>query len=236
MKKVIFTFCLILFSISIIAQDQKHEVDSEVKELKAFHTVIYKLWHTAWPQKDVSTLQSLLPEIEKGAQNIFAAKLPGILREKKERWDSGVAELIKCVDNYKTASVKNDSLGLLQSAENLHSQYEKLVRIIRPAIEEADQFHQELYLVYHYYLPEYNYEKILHSAKVLETKMIELKKAQLPEKLSSKKSEFEKAVVALDLSVKELNETVSKGNDRIIINKAVNIVHSKYQDLEKIFN
>ncbi|MCK9209895.1 MAG: hypothetical protein M0P61_03555 [Ignavibacteriaceae bacterium] len=236
MKKIMLAFCISLLTLTSVAQDEKHEVNSEVKELTAFHTVIYKLWHTAWPQKDVGMLQSLLPEIEKGTQNIVAANLPGILREKKDRWDNGIAELIKCVDDYKTASVKNDSLGLLQSAEKLHSQYEKLVRIIRPVIKEVDQFHQELYLVYHYYMPANNYEKILNSAKVLETKVDELKKARLPGKLSSKKSDFDRAALELEASVKKLNEAVTQKNESKIIKEAVVLVHTKYQELEKIFD
>jgi hypothetical protein len=236
MKKGIIALCFCFLTITIIAQDQKHEVSSEVKELSAFHTVIYKIWHTAWPKKDVVMLQTLLPEVEKGAQSIASAKLPGILRDKQSKWEIGINDLKNCVDSYKAASDKKDSSALLSAAEKLHSQYEGLVRVIRPLLKEVDQFHQELYLVYHYYMPEKKADKIQASAKVLAERMNDLKKAQLPERLKSKKANFDKAVLELNTSVEKLTETITKTDVAKKIDDAILLVRTKYQDLEKVFD
>jgi hypothetical protein len=236
MKKRIIAICFCLCSINMIAQDQNHEVNSEVKELSAFHTVIYKIWHTAWPKKDIGLLQSLLPEVEKGAQNIASAKLPGILRDKQSKWETAVHNFKNCVDDYKSASDKKDSTALLSAAEKLHSQYEGLVRTIRPLLKEVDLFHQELYMVYHYYMPEKKADKIQASAKILAERMNDLKKAQLPERLNSRKAAFDKAVSELNTPVEKLTEVIMKKADAKKIDEAILLVHTKYQDLEKVFD
>jgi hypothetical protein len=78
-------FFVIITPITLFAQTQE-EVKAEVPELKAFHSVIYKLWHNAWPEKDIAMMAELIPEIEKGVEKVQKAQLPGILREKKPHW------------------------------------------------------------------------------------------------------------------------------------------------------
>jgi hypothetical protein len=45
------------------AQDMAKETKSEVPELTAFHEVIYPIWHTAYPDKDVKALRGFVPQI-----------------------------------------------------------------------------------------------------------------------------------------------------------------------------
>ncbi len=233
MKKIIYFF--IAFTITILAQeDQKHEVSSEVKELSDFHEVIYQIWHTAWLEKNVAMLKSLLPEVEEGFTKIRNAELPGILRDKKEKWNEGLSKLQLTVDDYKTASEKNDSVALLNAAEKLHMQYEGMVRIIRPVLKEVDAFHQVLYLVYHYYLPEYDLEKIKSSALEMKTKMEALNNAQLSQKQKPKEEKFNSARKELNEAVIALNEIISS-NDKEKITAAVDKVHTKYGELERVF-
>ena len=82
------------------AQDMAKETKSEVPELSAFHEIIYPIWHTAYPSKDVKALRGFVPQINELASKIYAAKLPGILREKEAVWKEGVAQLKKAVDDY----------------------------------------------------------------------------------------------------------------------------------------
>lgn len=233
MKKNILLLMVIAVSISA-QEDQKHEVSSEVKELSDFHEVIYQMWHTAWPEKNVEMLKSLLPEVEEGFTKIKNAELPGILRDKKEKWNEGLSKLEATVVDYKSASEKNDSVALLNAAEKLHMQYEGMVRIIRPVLKEVDAFHQVLYLVYHYYLPEYDVEKIKSSAMEMKTKMEALNNAQLSQKQKPKEEKFNSARKELNEAVIVLNEIISS-SDKEKITAAVNKVHSKYEELERVF-
>jgi len=237
MKKYLFMIITMAFILPVFAQQEKsHEVNSEVKELTEFHDVIYQIWHTGWPQKDIKLLISLTPDIEKGFDKIRNSELPGILRDKKSKWDDGLKKFKIIVEMYKVAAAKKDSVGILNAAEKLHSQFEALARIVRPVLKEVDAFHQELYVLYHYNMPEYDYTKIQKSAVVLKEKMKDLMKAQLSERMKAKKDTFEKCKAELNTTVDKLNEIVLKGNDKNAINTAVNAVHSKYQELEKVFD
>jgi hypothetical protein len=237
--KIFFIALIFIFGINFksIAQDSiqiNSEIKSEVAELSKFHEVIYPIWHTAWPEKNIAMLVELLPQVEQLSAELIKAKLPGILRDKQSVWDKGIKELTEIVAEYKSAATPADSMKLLNAAEKLHSQYERLVRTIRPALKEIDLFHSELYMLYHYYLPEWNIEKIRTSAVELEARIELLNKAQLPKRLASKKEEFDSARQNLGSSVKELKEVV-KSNDKDLISKKIEEMHAKYQELDHIF-
>jgi len=123
------------------------ETESAVPELDALHEVIFPIWHTAYPKKDIAALKGFVPEIERLAANILAARLPGILRDKEIKWQAALAELGKSVEAYRRTAGDGDDPGLLAAAENLHGAYEMLVRTIRPVLGEVDEFHKILYVV-----------------------------------------------------------------------------------------
>lgn len=226
--------------LSILAISQEHqectdaELKAEVPELSDFHDVIYKVWHNAWPNKDVNLLVELLPEIEVGSDKIVKAELPGILRDKKQTWQENVSKLQSIVGEYKSSTSPVDTQKLLDAAENLHAQFEKLVRIIRPILKEIEDFHSVLYKLYHYYMPEDNREKIKSSIKGLKEKMNILDKASLPERRKSKEKEFVASRKALSKSVDDLVRSLKKYNQKKVSDK-IEIMHSNYQALEKVF-
>ncbi len=234
MKKIFFIAAIL--SLPLLGQEKDHEINSQVNELTEFHEVIYQIWHTGWPEKNIKFLQSLLPKVETGFTKIKNAELPGILRDKKMKWEEGVKKFGICVDEYKNASVKDDSVGLLNAAEKLHSQYETLVRVIRPVLKEVDAFHQVLYMLYHYYIPEYNFAKIQESAGELLKKMEDLNKAVLSKRIKDREKAFNDARMELEIAVKKFNETVKTGDNKKAVTNASDLVHSKYESLEKIFN
>jgi hypothetical protein len=229
---------LILF-VAGLAQDKDQttntEIKAEVPALTEFHTVIYKLWHTAWPNKDYTMMSQLLPEIEKYSSDIAKAELPGILRDKRTTWDANVKTLMDIVKEYKTAVDSKNNEDLLQSAENLHRQYEKLVRTIRPVMKELAAFHEVLYPLYHYYMPNNDLDKIKTSATELKSKMDELNQASLPERWKEKEKKFISARKKLSKSVNELLLTVKSDNEKKI-KSAIEKMHTNYQALEKIFD
>lgn len=214
--------------------DRSAEATAKVPALESFHEVIFKIWHDAWPNKDAVTLKKLVPDVEKGISEVAAAPLPGILREKKAAWDAGIAKLQSIGSEYKSAAGADDAAKLLAAAEKLHSQYEALVRIIRPALKEIDDFHSSLYLLYHYYLPSYQIEKIRDSASELKLKVDALNRAKLPDRLKSKEAAFTTARAKLSKSVDDLKIAVAS-NDREKIKDAVTTVHADYENLNGVF-
>ena len=236
MKKMYLIFALALLTLPLFAQDKNAEVSSEVTELSEFHDVIYAIWHTAWPQKDTKMLQELLPDIERGYLKIKTAKLPGILRDKQTKWDEGVEKLGTIFNEYQSAAAAKDSAALLSAAEKLHSQFEILVRVVRPKLKEIDAFHQVLYMVYHYYMPEDQFDKIKEATAQLKTRSLDITKAQLSAKQKTKEEQFNKLSAELVSAVNNLDAVVSAGNDKENIRKAVETMHSKYEELEKVFD
>jgi hypothetical protein len=226
-------FMLISTGFSGFAQTPADAV-AQVPALDAFHEVIAQIWHEAFPNKDAATLRKLAPEVEKGIAKVAAAPLPGILREKKAAWEEGVKKLQSAGTEYKAAAAAKDDAKLLSAAETLHSRFEGLMRAIRPALKELDDFHATLYMLYHRYLPKYEINKIKSSAAELKRKMAALNAAQLPERLKQKDAEFQTARMQLSKSIDSLAVEI-KTNQKKAIQAAIESVHSKYQALDKVF-
>jgi hypothetical protein len=216
------------------AQDMAKETKSEVPELTAFHEVIYPSWHTAYPDKDVKALRGFVPQINELAAKIYAAKLPGILREKEAVWKEGVAQLKKAVEAYGTAAAGKDDKALLDAAEALHSRYEGLVRALNPVLKEMDEFHQVLYVFYHKYLPEKSYDKIRGDSAGLVAKAEAVAKATLPKRLEAKSDAFNKAAAELLAATKAL-DAAGQAHDHAGMEAGVEKVHAKYQALQALF-
>jgi hypothetical protein len=226
-------FVLIAIGLPGFAQTPTDAV-ARVPALDSFHEVIAQIWHEAWPKKDAALLRKLSPEVEKGIETVAAAPLPGILREKKTVWEEGVKKLQTAGAEYKTAIAGKDDTRLLAAAEALHSRFEVLMRAIRPALKELDDFHAVLYMLYHYYLPKYDFEKIKSSSSELRQKMAALSAAQLPERLKHKEAEFQAARLQLSQSVDSL-ETALRTNQEKTIKAAIEAMHSNYQALDRVF-
>ena len=217
------------------SEPTEHETSWKVPELSEFHEVIYRIWHEAWPNKDVATLSALLPEVEAGAAKVEKAVLPGILRDKKPQWDANVGKLGKIVADYREAVSKKDSQKILDAAETLHAQFEALVRTIRPVMKEVDDFHQVLYKLYHYYYPAYDLPKIQSSAIELKARMEELGKVEVPPRLQGKEQEFQARRSDLGKAVDDLAAVSGAGKDEKAIKAAIEAMHDKYQAFERVF-
>jgi hypothetical protein len=210
------------------------DADDTVPALDSFHKVVRKIWHDAWPKKDTALLRSVAPDVEKGIADVVSAQLPGILRERKTAWNEAVKKLQSVGSEYKAAAAANDDAKLLAAAEALHSRFEGLIRALWPSIDEMDDFHSVLYMLYHYYLPKYDIGKIKSSTAELTQKMAALDAAKLPERLKQKEAQFQSARTKLSKSVGALNAAL-KTNKEKTIKGAIDTMHANYQALEKTF-
>jgi hypothetical protein len=242
MKKSIFIICVlsVLFSSSAtFAQNNidTAEISSTVQELTDFHDVIYPMWHDAYPSKDYDALKGFVPKIKSYMESINKAKLPGILREKETAWKNQLTELNNSVQNYYTAANSSDNAALLVAAEKLHGSYEKMVRVVRPALKEIDDFHQTLYIVYHKLLPDSKYDEIAGLTGILIAKAEAIgnyPQENLKARLGDKLGEYSVSAKNLYDSVISLNE-VLKGNDPAKKKEAVESMHKAYEDLDSLF-
>jgi hypothetical protein len=233
---IVFTF-LCFTQFSYCQEDkQNSEINSTVPELFAYHDVIYPIWHTAYPNKDYKMLKELLPKVTEGAEKIYQAKLPGILRDKENEWKKGIEKFQLSVKNYEEACNKDENDMMLASAEKLHSDYEMLVRIIRPVTKEVDEFHKVLYMIYHHYQPEKQTENLSKAIDELNVKAEELKNCVLPKWASPKKDGFLKVADELYNSTSALKKLKDNKADKKQIDEGIEKVHSIYQQLESLFD
>jgi hypothetical protein len=136
--------------------------------------------------------------------------------------------------DYRKAVDENSNDGIMKAAEAVHMNYEQMVRIVRPVLKEIDAFHQDLYILHHYYVPEQKSEQIKASADSLTKRMVALNVAELPKRLEAKKEQFAKARKNLDDAVKMFAEGVRAKKGKEDIAKLESTVHARYQVLEKV--
>lgn len=224
---------LILAAAAIPALAQ--ETESAVPELSAFHEVIYPIWHTAYPEKDIAMLKSLVPQVNELAAKVFAAKLPGILRDKQAKFDAGLAEFRKTVEAYNASAKGADDKAMLDAAEALHAKYEALVRAIRPVVAEMDAFHKVLYVVYHKDLPDKKWDAIHAAAPDLKAKAEAVTQAKLSARLEARRDAFNTAAAGLVEAASAL-AALGPGAAGAAVEAAVLKLHTRYQELEKVFD
>jgi len=222
---------LMVVAAPVLAQ----ETEPAVPALSEFHEVIYPIWHTAYPEKDVAMLKSLVPQVNELAAKVYEAKLPGILREKQAKYDAGLAEFRAAVDAYGAAAKGADDKAMLDAAEVLHAKYEKLVRTLAPVLKEMEAFHKVLYVVYHTDLPAKDWAAVRAAAPDLKAKAEAVTAAKLPARLAPKSEAFAKASVELLKAAGALAGLGEKA-DGAAVEQAVQQLHSRYQELEKIFD
>jgi len=222
-----------VLGVMLSAQTITEEARYGVPELEAMHEVIYPIWHTAYPQKDLAALRGFVPEIEKLARAVAEAKLPGILREAQDEWDKALPDFKKTVEAYTAAAAAPDGPALLSAAEALHSAYEMLNRVVRPQPREVMEFHEALYVVYHTHFPNKDYAAIRAAGAGLLTKAEAVVTAKLSKRFEPKKDAYQPAAAALLDSVKALL-AVAPDNDEGL-KQAVETMHGRYAELQKIF-
>ena len=226
----------VLLSIPVFSQAEfdSTEITAEVPALSDFHDVIYPIWHVAYPSKDYSALKNYVEDIDKGSQTIYEAELPGILRDKQELWNRGVDEFKVSVEEYKKIAEEDNNELLLKAAENLHSKYESLVHIIHPVLPELDQFHQILYMIYHKYLPQEDYQQIYLVSDDLVSKAEALSKVKLRTNDQEMQSKFDNNTTQLLHAAQKLREEL-KSNNYELAKYGVEDVHRAYQKTEALF-
>ena len=233
---IVFTF-LCFTQFSYCQEDkQNSEINSTVPELFAYHDVIYPMWHTAYPNKDYKMLKELLPKVTEGAEKIYQAKLPGILRDKENEWKKGIEKFQLSVKNYEEACNKDENDMMLASAEKLHSDYEMLVRIIRPVTKEVDEFHKVLYMIYHHYWPDGDMIEFKEAVDDLDELAAELNNCVLPKWAADKSGAFTEQSQKLYESTQSLKALKDSDADNVEIDKAIENVHSNYVALEGLFD
>ncbi len=210
------------------------ETQAQVPALSEMHEVIFPLWHEAWPNKNYPMMKDLLPQVQGHVKKVQAAELPGILRDRKAAWDEGVKSLAEATARYEKAVAANDEKGMLDAVEALHSRYEGLVRVVRPAMKELDAYHVELYKVYHHLMPAKDIAGVRAASEEMLKRCQALTAAPVPKRFAARETEIRAEFGALCTATSGLREAAG-GQDADRVSVAVEAVHKQYQKTEKLF-
>lgn len=211
------------------------ELRADVPALSSLHEVIVPLWHEAWPEKNLGRMRELMPKIRTHVAALGKAELPGILRDKKAKWDAGVEGVAASAGKLESALAANETQAALDAAEALHAGFEGLVRTIRPRMPELDAYHQVLYRVYHYDLPNKDLAALRTHAQELLSRSAALQAATVPQRFAARAKELREGFVALGAATAELQAAAAGGEGRAL-EAAVEKVHSRYQSCETMFD
>jgi len=218
-------------------KEQAAEISSDVPELQAFHTIIYPLWHKAYPAKDYSAIKGFVPQIKANMEKMNNAKLPGILRDKEAQWKEQLVKFNAVAEIYYKACSDNDEAAMLKGAENFHKAYEAMNRVVKPFVPEMDAFHQTLYVIYHKLYTEKDYkgisalmDKFIAQADAV-TKSPEDK---LTKRLKDKTPKYYIVSKELYDNTVALKEALGKKGKKEK-DAAVEKLHTTYKKLESVF-
>lgn len=210
------------------------ETRATVPELSALHEVIYPLWHTAWPERDVAMMRELLPDARRGVETIEKAQLPGILRDKRDAWQDGVAALHRALEAYAGSLASGDNEALFAAVEDFHARFEQLVRVVRPPMKEMDAFHVVLYDVWHHLVPAGRVAELGGPSNALVERCDALAAATLPSRTQGKEEQFREAITELCEASRSFRTAV-EGGQAEAVRRSASTLHDRYQDLDHLF-
>ena len=131
--KYSFVLCISILAIVLLLPStlcaQADETSSNIPALTEFHEVMMPMWHQAYPEKNFILLKELAPKVAAFAKELPAVTLPGILRDKKLKWDTGgkafvaaTTELVEAVKTKKADAIK-------EAVEKTHAKYQGVEKI-----------------------------------------------------------------------------------------------------------
>jgi hypothetical protein len=207
--------------------------ESSIPALEKFHILIYKMWDTAYPAKDYSSLRGYAGEVKLYADKLYKAKLPGTLQINQELWNAGIKDLRNAVNEYIQICAGDNDNNLLAAVNVLYSRYEKLAEIVQPFLLAIGEFHLLLSTIYHSYLPDREYDKILFYAGRMKEKAEIISRTIIPKGLELRAEEIHTSTEQLLTAVKKLAafDETSKGEE---IELAIDDINTKYQDLTEL--
>jgi len=97
-----------------------------LKELNAFHTELYKIYHYYLPNKDQKSLNEILPALKARMDTLDRAVLPQRLAQKQETFAKARTELSKKVKRVVAVAPKGNWTRTKAAIEEMHTAYQAL--------------------------------------------------------------------------------------------------------------
>lgn len=228
MKKNFLRF--LLFSLAMIVS-VNIVISQEVPQLETLHKSIYVLWHDAYPNKNYELIKNTIPELEASVADLSESKLPEIMHNRQDKWNSEIKGLNDNLQGLKKSVSEDNKESMLTYTESIHSSFEKLARVLRPKLAELDSFHEDLYVLYHQHMPAGDIAGIKALIPSMKEKAAKLQQAKLTRGLAEKQSAFDQKMIELQKAVAGLEKYANKGNKKKTL-AAGEKVHTFYEQLD----
>jgi hypothetical protein len=96
-------------------------------ELKAFHDLVAKLWHTYYPTDNWKAARELAPDLVKAADALAKAPLPADVKNRQKSFDEKAKYLSAIVADYAEVAQKTDDGAMKKATVKLHEAFHELV-------------------------------------------------------------------------------------------------------------
>jgi hypothetical protein len=100
-----------------------------MKQIEAFHSVLYMLYHYAMPENDMEKIRSSGKDLRVRMDSLNAATLPERLKKKEEAFVAARAALSASVDAVNAAVSTNDGEKIKDAIIAMHGDYQKLEKV-----------------------------------------------------------------------------------------------------------
>jgi hypothetical protein len=100
-----------------------------MKEMEAFHTVLYMLYHYSMPDNDMDNIRSSAKELRVRMDTLNAATLPERLKKREEAFAAARVTLSASVDAVNAAVSTNDRKKIQDAIIAMHSHYQQLEKV-----------------------------------------------------------------------------------------------------------
>ncbi len=199
-----------------------------------FHSILYPMWHEAYPKKDFKAIREQAPLFQKKLLVLIRIPAPTDLDEqKKQDFLLKRQNLAFYVDQYNVAAADTVDSALASAFEQMHWGYEELDKVFMVEIKQLDSFHETLYFLWHKALPAKDYKSVKETMPVLKAEMDSLMAFQLPSSCKDIKDDFEAKRTALKDAVYQLVDVAQKGTEKQI-DDALTLMHEKFMDLSSV--
>jgi hypothetical protein len=193
------------------------------------------LWHEAWPNKDLSRMRVLLPELKQRSAELVKVTLPEIEHDKQARWNQGVQAIAAAATALDQAVQDQQTQPALDAAERLHGEFEGLMRLLRPAPKAVEDYHQVLYRIYHDAWPSRRLDDLAKHSALLVTRCAALRGAVWPARYAARQETLGAQVAKLCAATETLAQLSAASTDPGQLGKAVDDVHLQYRTLAQAF-
>ncbi len=102
----------------------------KIPELISFHDVLHTLWHDYYPNDQIDSIKTLVPEFKEKSTALNAIQWPDVLAGDVDQLNQKVKDLQQSVDELEAACQGDDAEAIKKASEAVHEKYVAVNRML----------------------------------------------------------------------------------------------------------